>query len=279
MRKALLAACLVALPVTSFAQVQVQDQESILQQIKSYEQELKSWVLENTQELHEAATDLQTGQIYAQEMETYLHFVENPTLANAMGLLNSVGLGSDLPANPLQVMSLANGFVSMGNGGSLAGDLSRLQMLSGFASSSFAANHVYTCTGTDQACVNLNARANGIAGSMGLTQTTYADIQAHQATLQALRDDLAGTTDPAKRETITAQIGVEQAYLLNTAGKLQAAAQQAALAQQSAQQRTLEMQRQSADAYFAATAPLNSTAQVVANTAQPDTLPPLFSAN
>src|SRR5208282_6405536 len=134
------------------------------------------------------------------------------------------------------------------------------------------------CPATDQACTDLNARGNGIAGSMGITQAAYQDIQTHLATYQALRDDLAGETTPAKRETIQAQIALEQAWLANMQASLQSAAQQSAMQAESFRQRTLERQRASADDYFDGTQPITSTAAVVSD-ASVDAFPPLFPAN
>jgi len=279
MRKILWLTGALMLPITAHGQVITDSPAEDIANLKSYLQELKAWVVQNTQVLHEAATDLNTANTYAQEVQTYLAFVENPTLANFMGIVNSAGLGSDMPINPLQVMSLANGFNSMQANGSLTAELGQLRMLSGFASGAFGANHVYTCTATDAACTDINARSNGIAGSMGMTQTAYADLQAHKAMAAALRADLVGETDPAKRETIIAQIGTEQLYIATIQASNTAAAQQANLAQQSAEQRIIERQRQSADAWFDDTQPITNAASVAANTGQPDALPPLFTAN
>lgn len=272
MRTALLVATtMLLMPVAGHAQILTDSPSEDLQMVKDWVLQQKQWITQQTQVLHEAATDLNTANTYLQEVQTYLAFVQNPSLANAMGLLNAAGLGSDLPANPLQVMALANGFTSMSSGGSLSADLAKLRMLAGYANGAFGVNHVYTCTATDQTCTDLNGRANGIAGSMGIAQTGYADIQAHQAAIAGLRADLVGTTDPAKRETVIAQIGTEQLYIQSTLASLTAAGQQANLAQQSDRQRTLERQRASADAFFADTQPI--TGLINAPPA-----PPLFSA-
>lgn len=274
----LLTTALFLLPVTGHTQVLTDSPSEDLQMLKDWVQTQKTWILQNTQALHEAATDLNTAQTYLQDVQTYLAFVENPSLANAMGLLNAAGLGSSLPADPMQVMSLANGFTSMSSGGgSLSADLSKLRMVSSYASSAFGANHVYTCSALDSACAAMNARANGIAGSMGLAQAGYGDIQAHLGVISGLRADLAGTTDPAKRETISAQIGTEQLYIQNTLASLTAVGQQANLAQQSDRQRTLERQRASADDLFDNTQPITAASTVAATSGQPDNLPPLFN--
>jgi len=285
MRRTLLAAaCLLALSGRAHAQIPVTDvgvlfnsAQEVVNQVKSYALDLKTYILDETSGLHEAATDLNTAQTYLQEAQTYLALVQNPSLANAMGILGRVGLTNDMPINPMQVMSLTNGFNSMGNGG-LMGDLAALRTINGYAIGALGQNHVYTCPATDQACTDLNARGNGIAGSMGITQAAYQDIQAHLATIQALRDDLAGETTPAKRETIQAQLLTEQVWMANMQASLASTGMQASMQAQSFQQRTLERQRASADDYFDGTQPITNTGSVVSQ-ATVDAVPPLFTAN
>lgn len=275
MRAALLvASALLLTPVTGHAQILTDSPSEDLQMLKDYAQSLKDYVVENSQWLEETKTDLNTAQTYLQLVTQYAAFVANPQLA-VQQLLNQTGLSQDLPVSPMVIMSLANGF-QMSGGASLGGDLAKLQMLSGFTNSAYSTAHVYTCTGTDPTCIDLNARANGIAGSMGIAQTGYADIQTHQGVITCLRADLAGTTDPAKRETILAQIGTEQLYIQNVLASLTAASMQSGLAQQSDAQRMTERQRASADAYFNATQPITGVGAV---TGQAASLPPLFSAN
>nr|WP_294566813.1 type IV secretion system protein [uncultured Rhodopila sp.] len=280
MRAILLATAVLLLPIAAHAQVSTDSINEDLALAKSYLQSIQSYILEQTSGLHAAATDLQTAQIYAQELQTYIAFVQNPTLSAAMGLINQAGLGSDLPINPTQVMGLANGFGSVSSGGTLTlnGAFAALRSVNGYAQGAFGANHQYTCKATDQACQDMNARANGIAGSMGIAQAAYADVQAHAPIIQALRDDLAGETDPAKRETIQAQLQAELLYVANTETRMNAAYQQATLQQQSFQQRTLERQRSAADDLFDSTMPVTSTAAVVSASDAPAALPPLFTA-
>lgn len=259
MRKVLLLMSALLLPRAAYAVVPVEDLPSEFQQVQSYLQDLKAWVVQNSQWLHEANTDLQTAQIYAQELQTYLSFVADPSLGRAMGIVNQAGLGNDLPVNPGSMMGIAGGFNSLSNQGGtmhlnqafgLLGNLSRL------TSASYGQNHVYTCTATDPACVDINARANGIAGSMGTTQAQYAAMKAHEGSMQAWRDEMVGVTDPAKRETIMAQLQIEQVWTANNTAQLEASVDQAALQQQSFQQRTIERQRQSADALFSDSQPM-----------------------
>ena len=263
------ALCFGFMTVHARAQIPVTDAALNLQSLKSYFQQA-------IQIKHEIQTDLNTANMYAQEIQTYLSFVNNPSLSAAMGLINRTGLGSDLPVDPREVASLASGYASMTSGGrgitSLAGGLARLRMIAGYAGSSYSANHVYNCDGADPVCADMNARANGIAGSMGLTQAAYANVAAHVEVIQGLRDDLAGTTDPAKRETILAQLAAEQGWLNSMQTSLAAASQQAALQQQAMSQRNAERQRQSADQLAASTQPMTGLLPS-------PPVPPLFASN
>ena len=140
---AALAGCLLSaapahaqIPVTDIFADSVGWVQNLENQVKQYALDLKTYILDETSGLHEAATDLNTAQTYLQTLQTYLAFVQNPSLANAMGLLNTLGLSSDMPVNPMQLMSLINGFNSMGNGG-LMGDLAALRTINGYAMGAF----------------------------------------------------------------------------------------------------------------------------------------------
>lgn len=258
LRMLLLAPALL-LPSAAHAVVPVEDLPSEFQQAQSYLQDLKAWVVQNSQWLHEANTDLQTAQIYAQELQTYLALVNEPPLQAVMGLVNRAGLGNDLPVNPSSMMGIAGGFNSLSNQNgamSLNQAFGALGNLSRLTSVSYGQNHVYTCAATDPACIDINARSNGIAGSMGTTQAQYASMKAHEGSMQAWRDEMVGVTDPAKRETIMAQLQIEQVWTANNTAQLQASVDQAALQQQSFQQRTIERQRQSADELLADSQPM-----------------------
>jgi len=250
----LMAAGLALAPMAAHAVVPVQDAVAELQLLKDYAQQLKAWVTQQSQAVSEANTDLQTARIYSQELETYLHFVENPSLGAADVILRQTGLGSDLPVDPLQMASLANGLNMTGGG--LTGALSSLSRIGGYAGTAYNTNHVYTCDGTDPTCQDLNTRGNGIAGSSGFNQASYADVQSHRAAVQSLNDALQGTTDPAYRETIMAHLLAEQVWSENMHTATDQSAMQANLAEQTMRQRTLERQRQSADQMFADTQPI-----------------------
>lgn len=231
---------------------------------QSYAQALKTWILQNTQALSEANTDIQTAKIYLQDVESYIAFVQNPSLYAAQALLDSAGLTSDLPVSPQIMMQIANGFDSLrGAGGamSLNQAFGLLNVLGSLTSTAFAANHVYTCPAADPVCVDINARAAGIAGSMGTAASVYADLQKHQTIAAGLRADLAGETTPARRETISAQLQIETVWTANLAASLKAAMAQSQLQQESFNQRAIERQRQSADALFADTQPITTPIQ------------------
>lgn len=254
MRKLLL---LTAISLASFtsmarAEVPVIDAQSNLQQLKQYALDIKKWILEQEAVLHEYNTDIQTAKIYLQDVETYISWVANPAYG-AQQLLNQTGLTDDLPVSPTSMMQIASGFTSINSGGgfSLSAINSKLGMLSNLSSGAYAENHVYTCTSADAACKDVNARANGIAGSMGTVQSVYADIQARQAIMTQLRADLNGTTTPALRETLMNQWNAENVYVNALAVKLQAAMGQATLQQNAYDQRVIERQVQGADTMMA----------------------------
>lgn len=252
-RPLLIAAGILLAPAAARAQVPVSDSVTELNVIQSYAQSIKAWTLQYKQYAEEAATDLNTAQAYAQDVETFNSFVQDPSLGAALGLVQVAGLGNDLPVSPYQLMSAANGF---GGQGGVNGALSALRAVSNLAGTNYQAMHVYACQAADQPCADLNARGNGIAGSMGVQQAAYQDYRAHQGIVQGLRDQLGGVTTPALRETITAQLQAEQVWTANMQGSAQAAAEQAALARQSMVQRVDERQRQSADELFNDTAPI-----------------------
>ncbi len=110
-----------------------------------------------------------------------------------------------MPVNPIAVMSLVNGFNGFSAGGlpSLIGGIaSSLNALSG---SSYAANHIYSPTDNSWNSQQLIANANSISGTQGTALASYQQLQAHAATLQALRDRLMTAVDPKDVEDAQAE--------------------------------------------------------------------------
>jgi len=231
MRKILLIGmCTAVLCGSARAQgIAVHDEANLLEQIQQLIAEAKSYALQAQQYLTEQlswakqvqqyATQLQQ---YAVETEQFLAFVHNPTLGAAMALLNQAGLGSTMPVNPMAVMSLVNGFNGFSAGGlpSLIGGIaSSLNALSG---SSYAANHIYSPTDNSWNSQQLIANANSISGTQGTALASYQQLQAHAATLQALRDRLMTAVDPKDVEDAQAEIQLESLWTGNQQASLAA---------------------------------------------------------
>jgi type IV secretion system protein VirB5 len=207
MRTLLLAGVgLLALSGSARAQVSVVDWTGLAQAIKDY-----------TLQAQQYATQ---GQQLLTETTTLAAFVHAPNMGGAMGLLNQAGLGNSLPVNPSAVMGLVSG-VNYGVGG-LPQIQGILGSLSGFASSAYATNHVYTPTDGSFASKETIANANSIAGYQGAAQASVADYQAHQAAFQALEARLQTATEPKDVQDIQAQIALQQAWFANEAGQQQA---------------------------------------------------------
>jgi type IV secretion system protein VirB5 len=236
---------LTALCGTAQAQVSVVDFSSIADQVKAYTLQTQQEFIE-TKELIgdqlswavQAKQYLMQGQQYLTEAEQLAAFVHGPNLGAAMGLLNQAGLGNSLPVSPYAVMGLVSG-VRYGGGG-LPQIQGILNSLSGFASSAYSTNHVYTPTDGSFASKETIANANSIAGYQGAAQASVADYEAHQAAFQALEARLKTATEPKDVQDLQAQIALQQAWFANEAGQQQAItaayqAQRDAMAQRGAE--------------------------------------------
>jgi hypothetical protein len=193
---------------------------SIANQVKEYALQMKQFVGEEMSWATQAQQYYMQGQQYLVEAEQLASFVHSPNLGAAMGLLNQAGLGNSLPVSPYSVMGLVNG-TSYGGGG-LPQIQGVLGSLSGFASSSYTANHVYTPNDGTWVATQTIARANSIAGMQGAAQASVADYQAHQAAFQAVQDRLATAKTPKDVQDAQAQIALQQTWYANEAGQMQA---------------------------------------------------------
>jgi hypothetical protein len=189
-------------------------------QLQQYAGEVKSWATQNLQWLQQLQQYSVQLQQYTNELTMLENWVHNPSLGAAMGLLNIAGLGSSLPVNAYAVLNLVNGR-SYGASGlpEISGVLSSLSSLTAGA---YAANHVYTPTDASWASQELISNANSIAGEQGAAQAAYADLQAHAAALQALRDHLATASSPKDVQDTQAQIELETTWSTNEAAQLTA---------------------------------------------------------
>jgi hypothetical protein len=210
--------------VPAYAEVPVIDASAIAQAVQQYTLTTKSWVTQNLQWAKQVQQYALQGQQYLTEAQQYLAFVHNPNLGAAMGILNGTGLGNALPVNPNSLLGLVNGANTIGAGGtfSLAGINGILGTLSGLANQSYTANHVYSPTDGSWASQQLIRNGNGLAGTQGAALAAYQTLQAHAATLQALRDHLATATTPKDVQDTQAQIALEQTWTANTNGQLAA---------------------------------------------------------
>lgn len=224
--KLIAAACIVVgIGGAAHAQIAVDSLTADFNAVKDLAGQAKALALQAQQYVTEA-------QQLAQLVQQYNAFVQNPNLGAALGLLNSTGLGNDLPINPASLMSVTSGFsLSLNN---LAG---KLAVLSSLSNASYNQNHVYTCTGQSWACQQEQQRGFGIAGSSGIAQSAYQDLRNHMPVIQALRDQAATATTPAQRENLALALQSETVWNNNlsaqiTAAEMQANSDQASLAQQ-----------------------------------------------
>jgi type IV secretion system protein VirB5 len=159
---------------------------------------------------------------YIVDGETLYGLVHQPALGMVTGLLNTTGLGSELPANPNAVMGLVNSITATRGGGfqSINGVMGAL---SGFAGTAYNRNHIYSPTDGSFTSQQLIANGNNIAGAQGAYAATTDDLQKHAATLQALRDHLATATTTKDVADTQAQIALEETWTQNETGQLAAA--------------------------------------------------------
>jgi type IV secretion system protein VirB5 len=215
MRRLLLAGvAFLSLSSVAHAQIPVTDVASIAQEAKSYLQEIKSYLTQ----LQQYATEVQT---YETDAQMLLGFVHNPNLGAVMGLANRLGLSSDLPVNLGAVQGLVSGYGGITSIGALTGKLSSLGAM---VNGSFSNDTLYQCHDSSFACMQSNAQAAGNAGVKGIASQVIQDMENHLPVLQGLRDRLATADNPKDVADVQAQIQVEQSWVNNEMGQLQAVA-------------------------------------------------------
>ena len=124
--------------------------------------------------------------------------------------------------------------------------------LSTLSNSSFGTNHIYTPNDGSWSSEQLNATANGIAGTQGAAMQIFQQVSAHYPVVQALRNRLLAATTPKDVADAQAQITAEQAWEQNATAQLQSVALLNAAQQQSNQQRQNEKLDQDIDAVLKA---------------------------
>jgi type IV secretion system protein VirB5 len=245
---------LLALSGTAQAQVSVFDWAGLVQAVKDYGIQLQQQAVETKQLIGDQLSWATQAQQYAMQGQQYITeatqlagFIHDPNLGAAMGLLNHAGLGSTMPVSPYAVMGVVNG-VQYGAGG-LPQMQGILGSLSGFSTTAYTANHVYTPTDGTWTSQQIIANGNSIAGTQGTALTAYQDLTTHAGAFQALRDNLSAATDPKDVADAQAEIALEQTWTTNEAAKLTAAqltyqAQQASREQQASEQITRSLDNQ-----------------------------------
>lgn len=189
------------------AQVAVQDNASLFQQLKSYASDLKQYAVA----LQQLQQQVQTAQ---STFQTVQGLIQNPSLGSAMALAGRAGLTSSLPLNPYSVQSLVSG------SGGMSG---RFGALSGLMNSSFNSNSVYSCTDNSWACQQQKQNAMALAGQQGIGMASIQNLADHQPILQSIRDRLATSNTPAERENAMAALQTESAWAQQEGNRLMAA--------------------------------------------------------
>lgn len=212
MKRILLAAvCLAVLTGPANAVIVVEDPASIVQQVKGYLQDIKGYALQAQQYQVEA-------QQYFTELQQLNALVHDPSLGNAMAILQTEGLTNDLPINPYALQQLTSGY-----GGGIQALVGKLSALGSLANGSYAANHVYSPTDGSWNSQQLIANGNSIAGTQGAAQAAYQNLRNHMPIIQALRDRLLTATTPKDVMDAQAQLQVETLWTHSLNSQLAAA--------------------------------------------------------
>jgi hypothetical protein len=204
----------VAVPRHASADLPVIDVSSLVAQAKGLFQELKSY----TVELQQLQTQLQEVQWLASLATNMIH---NPNLGSVMQLANMLGIQPNLPVNPYALQSLVSGYGGINNVNALVGKLSGL---GGLVNGSYNTDHIYSCTDNSFTCQQQQATATSDAGVNGVAMQIYTDLTNHVQVLQGLRTQLATSTNAKDTADIQAQIQIEQTWVNNSQGQLQATA-------------------------------------------------------
>jgi hypothetical protein len=201
----------------------LEEVQQLIQEAKSYALQAQQWATQNLQwlkQVQQYATQLQQ---YALETEEFLALVHNPNLGATMALLNQVGLGTNMPVNPMAAMSLVNGFSGVGRGGNFLGAITGLaNEVGAMSGQAYAANHIYSPTDGSWNSQQLIANGNGINATQGTALASYQLLQQHEAAFQDLRGNLATAEDPKDVWDAQGQIELEAAWTANQQASLTA---------------------------------------------------------
>ena len=180
------------------------------------------------QDLKDAAVQLQQYatqlQQLATEVETLnnivtlvINFVHDPTIGDALGLINALGLGQSLGVDSGTLLALFSGY---GGLNSLAGILAGLGAgLGSLANMAYTSDHIYSCTDGSFMCSLSQSVATQNAGAKGAQMQIQQDLQMHLQTLQALQTQLLTTSDPKTDLDLQALIQIELVWTTNEAAQ------------------------------------------------------------
>lgn len=191
----------------AFAQLAVVDPVEIAATLKTYYQQVQSYLTQ----VQQLAQEIQTAANTANMLNS---FVQNPNLGSALGVLNAAGVASPLPVSPYAVQGLLSGQ------GGVTGALGNLSALtSGMAGS----NQLYPPNTGTYAGQSMATNAGSIAGAQATAMTVYQQMAQHFGVLTALRQQAAQATTPAARDAIMEQLQTEIAWGTFASGQLQSA--------------------------------------------------------
>jgi type IV secretion system protein VirB5 len=190
---------------------------------------------------------LQELQLLQQQLEqvmaVYNSLSHVTDLANAVGVLQTLGIQNPLPVNIGAVQGLLAGT------GSTQG---MLGSIGGLFNTNFDANHVYTPTGDGFEATLLQRNATSIAGIQALAGQAYQSMSDRLNAMRQLQDRLATAQDTKDVEDLQARLQSEQAYIQSQSAQVQTLAIMQVAAYQSLQQQREEQRQQDIDAVLAA---------------------------
>lgn len=196
------------------------------------------------QQVQQAAQEIQLLQQQLQQVMTIYNAISHVTdLGTAVSALGMLGIQNPLPVNPYSVQSLLSG---RGGVTGMSGSIGTL------FNSNWAADHVYTPTGSSFEASLIQRGATGIAGIQGLSGQLYQSMAQRLPLLQELQDRLAVARDPKDVMDLQARLAAEQSYIQAQGVQAQTLAMMQVAAYQDQQQERDEQRQANIDAVLAA---------------------------
>ena len=190
---------------------------------------------------------LQELQLLQQQLEhvmaVYNSLSHVTDLANAVGVLQTLGIHNPLPVNISSVQSLLAGT------GSTQGMLGNIGAL---FTTNVNANHVYAPTGDSFEAALLQRNATGIAGIQAFAGQAYQSMSDRLNAMRQLQDRLATAQDTKDVQDLQARLQSEQAYIQSQAAQVHTLAIMQVAAYQSLQQQREEERQRDIDTVLAA---------------------------